>query len=371
MSWTLTADHLPDLARGATFLGTGGGGDPLVGRLLVEQAIAANGPVTVLDPEDVDDDAFVIPTASMGAPTVMVEKLPRGTEAVAALRALESHLGRTADATMPIECGGINSMIPLLVAARTGLPVVDADGMGRAFPELQMETFSVYGVPGSPLALAGENDEVAIIDAGADNKRLEWLARGVTIRTGGVSHIAEYAMSGRQVRATAVPRTLSLALSLGTTIRRARRDHRDPVEALAETLASTDYTHLRRLFHGKVVDVERRTVEGFARGSARIEGPGRAASLVLTFQNEHLVATVEDEVVCLVPDLICVVDQESAEPITTEGLRYGQRVTVLGISTPALMRSPAALATFGPAAFGLEHDFTPVEILTERSAAPV
>ena len=45
----------------------------------------------------------------------------------------------------------------------------------------------------------------------------------------------------------------------------------------------------------------------------------------------------------------------TAEPITTETLRYGQRVTVVGISTPALMRTPAALAMFGPAAFGLDH----------------
>jgi hypothetical protein len=142
MSWELGVEHLRDLARGAAILGTGGGGDPLIGRLLVEQAIREHGPVTVLDPDELDDDAFVIPTAQMGAPTVIVEKIPRGSEPVGALRALERHLGRTADATMPIECGGINSMIPLLVAARTGLPVVDADGMGRAFPELQMETFS-------------------------------------------------------------------------------------------------------------------------------------------------------------------------------------------------------------------------------------
>lgn len=72
----------------------------------------------------------------------MVEKIARGTETLAALRALEAHLGRRADATMPIEYGGMNSMIPLIVGARAGLPVIDADGMGRAFPELQMETCS-------------------------------------------------------------------------------------------------------------------------------------------------------------------------------------------------------------------------------------
>ncbi|MDA3625975.1 DUF917 domain-containing protein [Saccharopolyspora sp. WRP15-2] len=363
MSWQLTEEHLADLARGAAVLGTGGGGDPHVGRLLVQQAIRESGPITVLDPSEVDDDVLVIPTAQMGAPTVVHEKIPSGEEPVAALRALEAYLGAEAAATMPIECGGINSMIPLLVAARTGLPVVDADGMGRAFPELQMETFGVYGVTGSPMAVAGERGETAVIDAGADNARMEWLARGVTIRLGGVAHIAEYSMSGADVKRTAIPRTLTLAHTVGKAIREARERNADPVAHLAEVLRGTLYGHLRVLFRGKVSDVERRTEAGFARGRAAAVSFDGEHSLDLVFQNENLVALVDGEVRCVVPDLVCVLDSEQAEPITTETLRYGQRITVIGISTPDLMRTPEALAVFGPEAFGLPYDFRPVEEL--------
>lgn len=363
MSWTLGLDHLADLARGAAILGTGGGGDPFIGRLLVEQAIAEHGPITVLDPDELAEDAFVIPTAQMGAPTVIVEKIPRGTEPEMALRALERHLGRSADATMPIECGGINSMIPLIVGARSGLPVVDADGMGRAFPELQMETFSVYGVPGSPMAIAGESDETVVIDTGTDNKQMEWLARGITIRLGGVAHIAEYAMTGEQVRRTAVPRTLSLGIALGRAVREAREQHRDPIAAMREVLAPTLYSHLRVIFRGKVVDVERRTTEGFARGTARFVSFDGDSQMAVRFQNENLIAEVDGEVRCLVPDLICVLESDTAEPVTTEALRYGQRVTVVGISTPDMMRTPQALGVFGPGCFGLDAAFRPVEDL--------
>jgi DUF917 family protein len=226
-----------------------------------------------------------------------------------------------------------------------------------------METFAVYGVHGSPLALAGERGEKVVIDTGDDDRQMEWLARGVTIRLGGVGHIAEYAMSGADVRRTAVPRTLSMALALGRAIREAREAHRSPFEAIADTLASTLYPHVRELFTGKVTDVERRTTEGFARGRARISALGGDAGsdFEIRFQNENLIAVHEGRVVAIVPDLICVVDHETAEPITTEGLRYGQRVRVLGISTPALMRTPAALRAFGPAAFGLDEPFVPVE----------
>ncbi|HYH30862.1 MAG TPA: DUF917 domain-containing protein [Pseudonocardia sp.] len=371
MSWVLGPDELPDLARGATILGTGGGGDPLIGRLQAAHAMREHRPVTVLDPDELADDLFVVPTAMMGAPTVMIEKIPRGTEAVAALRTLEAHLGRRADATMPIECGGINSMVPLIVAARSGLPVVDADGMGRAFPELQMETFSVYGVPGSPMAIAGENDEVVIVDTGRDDKRMEWIARGVTIRLGGASHIAEYGMTGAEVKRTAVPRTLSLALSIGRAVRLARERHADPVSALREALAPTLYRALRVLFRGKVVDVERGTVEGFTRGHARFVADQGGSTLEIAFQNENLIAVVDGEVRATVPDLICVLEADSAEPITSEGLRFGQRVTVVGISTPDLMRTPEALAVFGPSCFGLDVPFRPVEELAEDGTARV
>jgi len=362
----LTAADLPDLARGATLLGTGGGGDPYIGQMLVARVLQDRGldGITILDPDDLADDTFVIPTAQMGAPTVMIEKIPAGTEPTLALRTLEAHLGRRADATMPIECGGINSMIPLIVAAETRLPVVDADGMGRAFPELSMETFAVYGVHGSPLALAGERGETVVIDTGDDDRQMEWLARGVTIRLGGVGHIAEYAMSGADVKRTAVPRTLSMALALGRAIREAREEHRSPFEAIARTLSTTLYPEVRELFAGKVTDVERRTTEGFAKGRATIsslDGTGSGATLEIRFQNENLTAHRDGRLVAIVPDLICVTDIESGEPITTEGLRYGQRVRVLGISTPEMMRTPAALAAFGPRAFGLSEEFVPVE----------
>jgi DUF917 family protein len=362
MSWQMTIEDLPDLARGAALLGTGGGGDPTIGMLLVRAAMEEHGPVTILDPDEVDDDALVIPTAQMGAPTVVLERIPAGPEPLGALRRLEAHLGRTANATMPIECGGINSMIPLLVGATGGLPVVDADGMGRAFPELQMETFSVYGVTGSPLAISDENGYGVVIDTGDDNRRMEWLARGVTIRLGGVAYIAEYAMSGRQVKDTAVPRTLSLALSVGRAIRTAREQHRDPIDALAEAFGRTIYTHLRELFEGKISDVERRTVDGFARGRAAVRGTD-GSELEIAFQNENLVARQDGRLVAVVPDLICVLDAETAEPITTERLRFGQRVRVIGVSTPDLMRTPEALATFGPSCFGLDDAFVPVETL--------
>ena len=136
----LDLEALDEIALGATVLGTGGGGDPTLGKLMAQQAVARHGPIQLLPLDEVPDEEWIIPTAMMGAPTVLVEKIPSGTEVLDAFRMLERRLHCRAVATLSIEAGGVNSMIPMVVAASLGLPIVDADGMGRAFPEIQMVT---------------------------------------------------------------------------------------------------------------------------------------------------------------------------------------------------------------------------------------
>lgn len=363
MAYDLDAQTLGDIARGAAIMGTGGGGDPLVGRMLVQQALDEGLRVQVIDAGDVADDDLIISTAMMGAPSVVVEKLPNGEEAVASLRRLEEHLGRTAVATIPMECGGLNSMIPLLVAARAGIPVIDGDGMGRAFPELQMETFGVYGVPGSPLVVSDAAGHTALIETGQDNVQMESFARAVTIRMGGASYIAEYSMSGADVRRTAIPGTLSLARDLGRAVREAHEGHTDPFQALVQAVRNSLYGYARPLFTGKIVDVSRGVVDGFTAGTVVIDPFDAGPPMVIDFRNENIVAKVDGRTVAIVPDLITILDLESATAITTEALRFGQRVRVLGIATPPIMRTAEALEVWGPHAFGLDEPWMPLEEL--------
>src|SRR6056297_4334309 len=118
----LQLEDVDDLCTGAAFLGAGGGGDPYIGGLMLKQELLAGREIEVVDPDDLAPDTLVIPSAMMGAPTVLLEKIPSGEEPVRALRAVEHALGRKADATMPTEVGGINSTIPLFVGARLGIP---------------------------------------------------------------------------------------------------------------------------------------------------------------------------------------------------------------------------------------------------------
>lgn len=349
---------LEDIALGATVLGTGGGGDPHVGKLVAKQAIEDHGPVEMIHPDELDNSALIIPSAQMGAPTVAVEKPPGGHEPVNSFERVERELGRKADATMPMECGGINSTFPFAVAARKGLPVVDADGMGRAFPELQHETFNVYGVSGTPAAVGDEHGNTCLLET-ADNDQLEWLARGITVRMGGVGYLSDYPMSGQEVKDTAIPGTMSLAHDVGRAVREADGD---VIAAIRDATVDSIYGDARSLFEGKIVDVKRRTERGFVVGEVEFDGlgPDDGSELVIEFQNENLGARLDGEWIATVPDLITVLDRETGDPVRTEALRYGQRVEVLGIPTPEIMRTEAALDVWGPETFGLDTEFVPL-----------
>jgi len=352
---SITAEQMDDLALGAAVLGTGGGGDPHIGKLTARAAMAKHGDVTLIALDDLDDDALVVPAAMMGAPTVMVEKLPRGDEIVSAFEGLQAYLGRKVTAVTPIEAGGLNSTTPFIVAATLGLPLVDADGMGRAFPELQMVSPTLDGIAATPMAIADEKGNSAILNT-CDNQWTERIARTMTIQMGGSAFIALYAMSGAQAKKSLIGGSVSLAIRLGATIRKARRDKTDPIDALLAVTGG------RRLFHGKITDVQRRTERGFARGEAVFGGldEDEGAQLTIRFQNENLVALRDGRLVASVPDLITVLDAESGEPITTETLRYGFRVLVVGMPCAPHWRSEGGLALVGPRIFGYDVDYQPI-----------
>jgi DUF917 family protein len=353
--------ELADIARGASVLGSGGGGDPYIGRLMAAGAINAHGPVSLMEADELPPDALVVSVSMMGAPTVQVEKTPSGTEYRTALDALAATIGEPVTHLACVEAGGINSMVPFVAAATTGLPLIDADAMGRAFPELQMKLPGLVGIGTAPMAVADEKGNVAMIRTVA-NPWSERLARALTIQMGCTAATAQLVMRGADVGRCMALGTLSLAERIGRAVRSAVERHHDPVDAVIDVL------HGRLLFEGKVIDVDRSTSAGFARGQAQISGLGTWAGSIfeLQFQNEHLAARRDGVVVASVPDLITALDTATGEAVNTEALRFGLRLSVIGAPCDPRWRSPAGLALVGPRYFGYDLDYSPVEAGTAR-----
>lgn len=357
----LNEEAIENIAVGAAFLGTGGGGDPYIGKMMALSAIKENGPVQLLSPEEVGNDDFFIPAAMMGAPSVLIEKFPKGDEFVRVFQKLGQYLNKEVKGTFPMEAGGVNSMIPIVVAAQLGLPLIDCDGMGRAFPELQMVTFHLNGVSSTPMAITDEKGNIGIMET-IDNKWTERIARVATVEMGASSLVSIYPCTGEQLKKYSVKNIITLSEQIGQII---RSNSEDETSKLRELLEITNGYHL---FDGKITDVERNTKGGFNRGCVTLEGLEQDAgeNVQVYFQNENLVAEKNGNPLAMTPDLICLVDLETLNPITTESLKYGKRVRVLALPSDPQWRTEKGIETVGPKYFGYDLSYTPLEELVRK-----
>ncbi len=349
----VTLDDTMAIALGAGVLGTGGGGNTYIGRIRLEKELRERQTsVQIISADDVPDDGLVCAVGGMGAPTVSIEKLPAGNEIQIGVQALEKHLKRKIDALVIGEIGGSNALGPLIAGLQCGLPVINGDGMGRAFPELQMDTFSISGVSPSPFVIADSHGNVSIFERIGSALQAEAFGRSLTIEMGGSAALIMPVMTGKEMKNCLIRDTLTLTKRIGQVILDCRQHNIEPAEDIA-TLCNGSV-----LFRGKIVDVERRTVQGFARGKIKITAfDDYTQQLDIDFQNENLIARQGDEILCTVPDLICIIGLEDGEPIGTESLRYGLRVAVLALPAPIELKTPTALDVVGPKAFGYDIPF--------------
>lgn len=360
---------IQEITLGASILATGGGGDPEIGLLWTYKVLDEGKEILMVDPMAIPDEIQVASPACLGAALVLTEKPPNDQVLNLAVRQLERYVDKPIQATIPIECGGVNSPVAYAAAGELGVPVIDVDGMNRAFPELQMTSWVTHGVHASPTVSVDERGNVTVIDTGEDDVLAETLARRAAMAYGGISWIATYPMTGREVKEASIPRSQSIAWAVGRAVLEARRKHLDPIEELLKSLRRERGVEGFRVFRGKIVDIRREfgseTTKGFTLGQVIMEGVdehrGRIARL--DFQNEWLNLRIDDEIRCLPPDLIAILDSETGEPIRTDIMKYGYRGTIVLIPAHERMRTREGIEMFGPRHFGYDLDYAPVEEL--------
>src|SRR2546421_584849 len=159
------------------------------------------------------------------------------------------------------EIGGANGMQPINWAAHIGLPVVDADGMGRAFPEIPQVTMEIAGISASPSVLTDERGNHLSINA-ADGAWMERIERALSVEFGGRASGTEYSMTAAQARTATVRDSVTPAIRIGEAMAAAD----EPLDALRAAVGA------RVLVTGKLTDVERRVTGGFVRGRVEVEG---------------------------------------------------------------------------------------------------
>lgn len=346
-------DQLGALALGCALLGSGGGGDPAYDLLMAKHFIRS--PHTLVTLDELCDDALVLPVGLMGAPLVMKEKLQTGREFIAMMEAFGRYYGKRPSAIAAGEIGGANGLVPLIAAFQTGIPLLDGDTIGRAFPQLQMSTAHIAGVKTTPSFFCDVKGNHAILEASGAGE-LEQMARHLAVAMGSICAVGVYPMTGRQAKGGAIVEgSYGKAIDLGESMLEARKRGSDPVEAIVEIsdglLVAT----------GNIIDIDQRVVNGFLEGSVKIRSLD-GEEYIVQYQNEYLVVAAEGEPLVMTPDIIAIVDRETGEPLTSEILRYGLRVAVIGLPSPEIWTTPMGLDLTGPRFFGYPFDYKKFKI---------
>ncbi|HSH99815.1 MAG TPA: DUF917 domain-containing protein [Reyranella sp.] len=352
----LSLDEIESLALGAWILGTGGGGNPYLPLLNMRLLYRQGHRVHLVDSAELADDALIGTVAGMGAPLIGQERLNDSLTLARAATVMERHLGRRFDALMSMEIGGSNGVRPFMAAAHLGRPVVDSDTMGRAYPELQMTSVAVGGLAGYPVSLVDVRGFESVVHKVPSWKWAERIARKICTEYGSTAATCQPPRTGAEVKQWGIHGTTTKAIAIGAAVREAQRRHDDPVAAVLSVEPG------KLLYKGKVIDVARRTTEGFLRGVVRFDGTDefRESVLTINFQNEWIVAYRDGEPLAMTPDLICVLDSVSGEAVGSETIRYGQRVTVIALPPTHIFLTPKGLEHVGPRAFGYDLDFRSV-----------
>ncbi|KAF6823967.1 hydantoinase [Colletotrichum plurivorum] len=380
--WYVSEVDLELISTGCGVLGTGGGGPTHHEFLKSLQALRTSekGRMRIISPKALKDDDFVCFGSWYGTPSVINERIAGGTEIPAGIDAVTKIVGnKSLDGIFIDEIGGGNGLSVFPTGVHYDIPVIDGDGMGRAYPTMYQETLSVYGHPLAPCALADARGNVSVVMNTDTPIRLERFLRTAAIELGLGCAVCARPLPGSAIKAHGVPNTLSHAWYLGRAVHMARRKKSSYIDAIFDVCAG------KLLFTGKIIDVRRYVGGGYTMGSvllapladedrdpdAKDAGSG-VRHMLIPFQNEYLYAALTDsegseknqEVICTVPDLISILGQDG-EAIGSQDLRYGLRVNVIALPAHPLWKTEKGMPVGGPKAFGLDMPFVGVGEYTE------
>lgn len=341
--YLLTAEDVATFSAGCAALGSGGGGSVTAAATLLESTLRAR-PVEVRDIEEVPDRTTIALVGAVGSPTVMLERLPSDREFEVAVHAWESYAGRRLEAVCILEIGGVNGLLGVNTAARLGLPVLDADAMGRALPRLDMTVLAGSSSP-TPLVLADARGGRFVLD-GIPAAELDAAVRRILPAFGSWAAVCLHGgrlgalqglVRGSVTRALGIGRALRAGVETANGPRSGGTARPDPADPLEPE------------FIGTLVEVLRWPDGG---GVAALEAHSeRWSTLRIDFADEFVLATLDGRLVAQAPDIITLIDARTKETVLVDGLRVGQRVELVVIPAPPELVPRAR--DLGPAAYGL------------------
>lgn len=332
------------LGQGARVYGSGGGGDPGIACASLERALTQDAMVEVIPPAALPPDAEVVPFGFVGATSLLSERPPSGTEILEAWAGIDA----VPDALIPMEVGGFNGVAAVWAAALLGVPLVDADLMGRALPGLHQLLPITCGWEPCPAVVVDVHGRKLVLDQ-MEPVMLESIVRAALTAMGGWAVLACRPLAAGTLTGSCHLQTVSRTIRLGYEVQQLMAGGGiEEAPALSEAV----------LGEGRVIEI----IRGGPRPGRRmpvttvvvdLTGP-QGGVLRLEAESEWLAVVVNGDPVATVPELVLVWDVDSREVLAVETVRQGRNVRVTALpGSPGWWR-PDALPCVEPAAFALD-----------------
>ncbi len=355
----ITKECIRSLYYGSLFTACGGGeySDHLP--MSVERHIAEHGPVPLLSLEEVPEHSQVITVGIMGS--MLEASLQTGTEGVQIVRRLCEERGLQVDALFTIEASSLNILFPILVAGLLGVPLVDGDCMGRAFPEFQMTTAQAVNERIAPMSLLTPGGEYYHFED-LENLLFEVKAREIVSHEAGIAYFSGFPLDTARLRSVLLPGTVSFVRDIGNCFI-GPDSYTDLFRRIIDVTKNSIYGCAIELFVGTATEIGSSYEGGRPWSRIVLNGTGdyRKSTFSLLAQNECLIAYRDNRIAAMVPDLITLIDLRTLMPLSLSALHTDMKIAVIGIPAPVRLKSKAMLKVLGPDCFGYSEEYIPIE----------
>lgn len=366
--------EIQDFARGCTFMGTGGGGDPRDGIAWLKAARDEGKEIAWVNHTEIKDDAWTVCPFLMGSIAPLTEETKKKMQRLGltkdayksiqaeSVRLLEEYMDVKVGAIVAIELGGSNTPGAVAAASRLGIPAVDGDYTGRAIPEIPQTTPYLNDLPLWPISSVDKYGNLAVIKESTGYEMAERIGKFIAAASFGLAGQAGFLFKGSDMKRVVIPGTLTTCLEIGRSIRESREAGRDPVREIIKELDGW------LLFEGEVSKKEWEDKEGYYWGTHTITGLDdfKEVEFKIWFKNENHVSWLNGKPYVTSPDMLIVVNRETGEPLANFDIAEGQHVAVIGLRAIEQFRSPKGIDILGPRHFGYEIDYTPIETLVKQ-----
>ncbi len=315
--------NIDQLALGCAYLGSGGGGDLPYDLGMAKTAISAYGPLSIIPLEELKQDGLILPIGFMGAPLDPGEEIAGFKELQLVIERVERYYDEQVAALIPLEIGGGNGLTPLAHAGRMGVSIVDADLIGRAFPQLHMTVPALMGYIPSPCFLADAAGNSVTVES-TNVHEIERLARLFTANSGSVTALGTYVMRKQEAASLLVLGSYSKAMKLGAML----QQKQIPGTKIAEGIVTAFTPRLEGGFLKGIIDLSDATQ--------------------VHFQNEYLLAIRDGFTIGSSPDLLVLIDKATSQPISIERMKQGLDVELYCYEAENHWKTPEAMRVAMP-----------------------